>query len=104
MSGPDRKVLLATLWQRTSERGTEYLSGFLGKARIVAFRGEPTADGIPTWDVYLTPGREQEAGALRQHRPRQQTTTPAATPPISPKEAPQRPFWDDPVDDIGRDR
>ena len=59
MSGPDQKVLITTLWQRTSERGNEYLSGFLGKARIIAFRGEPTPQGVPTWNVYLTPGKEQ---------------------------------------------
>ena len=63
MSASDHKVLIATLWQRTSERGNEYLSGYLGKARIVAFRGEPTAEGIQTWDLYLTPGKEQAARA-----------------------------------------
>jgi hypothetical protein len=36
MSG-EPKILLTTLWQRTSERGNEYLSGCLGKARIVGF-------------------------------------------------------------------
>jgi hypothetical protein len=56
------KILLTTLWQCTSERGNEYLSGFLGKARIVGFRGEPREDGTPTWNIYLTPGREQEEG------------------------------------------
>jgi len=54
------KILLCSLWQRTSERGNEYLTGFLGKARVIGFRGEPTADGAPTWDIYLTPGNEQE--------------------------------------------
>jgi hypothetical protein len=47
------KVMLTTLCQRTSAAGNIYLSGFLGKARIVGFRGEPTEDGTPTWDLYL---------------------------------------------------
>ena len=34
MSGQAPKVLIATLWQRTSDKGNEYLSGFLGKARV----------------------------------------------------------------------
>ena len=59
MSSGDTKVLLCTLWQRTSARGNEYLSGFVGKARIIAFRGEPTADGTLTWNVYLQPSKEQ---------------------------------------------
>jgi hypothetical protein len=75
MSG-EPKVLHCALWQRTSERGNEYLSGFLGKARIIGFRGEPTADGTPTWNLFLQPGREQDEGARpaagRQHRARSQ--------------------------------
>ena len=51
------KILLTTLWERTSAKGTVYLSGYLGKASIVAFRGEPTADGTPTWDVFVSPGK-----------------------------------------------
>ena len=61
-SGFSNKVLVATLWQRTSDKGTEYLSGFLGKARVIGFRGQPTADGIPTWDIYMQP-REGAGGA-----------------------------------------
>jgi hypothetical protein len=30
------KMLVTTLWQRTSERGNEYLSGFLGISRLIA--------------------------------------------------------------------
>ena len=100
MSGPDRKVLIATLWHRTSERGNEYLSGFLGKARIIAFRGEPTADGTPTWNLYLSPGKEQEEGASRASRPR---AAPARREPAQQRPAADsQPFHDDPIDDIGR--
>jgi hypothetical protein len=46
-------VLLAILPQHTSVRDRPYLSGWLGKARVVAFAGEPDARGDPTctWDV-----------------------------------------------------
>ncbi len=100
MSAPDQKVLIATLWHRTSERGNEYLSGFLGKARIVAFRGEPTLDGIPTWNLYLSPGKEHEEGASRASRPR---AAPARREPAQQRPATDgEPFHSDPVDDIGR--
>jgi hypothetical protein len=62
MSG-ESKILIANLWQRTSANGNEYLSGFLGKARIIGFRGEPTADGTPTWDIYIAPGKQQSEAA-----------------------------------------
>jgi hypothetical protein len=66
MSGQAPKVLIATLRQRTSNKGTPYLSGFLGKARVIDFRGKPT-------------------------KPRTQGPV-------------DRPFFHDPVDDIGRSR
>jgi hypothetical protein len=92
MSG-EPKVLLCTLWQRTSERGNEYLTGFLGKARVIGFRGEPTDNGTPTWNLYATSGREQEEAGGRARQPLQR---PAAAEP-----ADERPFFDDPIDDIG---
>jgi hypothetical protein len=99
MTFSDSKVLIATLWERTSAKGNAYLSGFLGKARIVGFRGEPRSDGAPTWDIYLTPGREQEEGANRESAKR--TTAPHRQSQDRPASG-DRPFFDDPVDDIGR--
>jgi hypothetical protein len=106
------KILLTVLWQRTSERGSEYLSGFLSRARVIGFRGEPTADGIPTWDLYLQPGKEQEerathgrgqpppsacaATSLRPDRVRRRT--PEANP------GPPHTFFDDDISDVGRGR
>jgi hypothetical protein len=75
-------VFITTLWQRTSERGNEYLSGFLGKARVIGFRGEPTAEGIPTWDLYLTPAKQRE-GASADKAP-QDPKTPALATDIDP--------------------
>ena len=75
MSTPDQKVLLATLWERTSAKGNTYLSGFLGKARVVAFRGKSTPAGTPTWNVYLTPGPERgETNARTQSADNESST------------------------------
>jgi hypothetical protein len=122
----DNKVLVMTLWQRTSERGNEYLSGYLGKARVIGFRGEPTADGTPTWNVYLAPGREQQegAGSRAARSSQQQPSTPWQTPPPTPTSDPcpapppgrvercrqqqseqppsDRQPWDDDISGIGR--
>src|SRR5688500_1269615 len=49
------KVLLLTLSERTSARGNTYLSGWLGRASVVAFRGEaPDKFGNPTWDLFVS--------------------------------------------------
>jgi hypothetical protein len=47
------RVLLTTLSARTSAKGRAYLSGWLGKASVVAFAGEPDKHGDRTWDVFL---------------------------------------------------
>ena len=46
------KVLLMQLTQRTSGRGTTYMTGWLGKAKLVAFKGEPDEQGNERWDIY----------------------------------------------------
>ena len=41
---------------RLSERyfkGRQYLSGFLGKSRVIAFEGEADRYGNPTWDIFV---------------------------------------------------
>ena len=55
----DEKVLLTVLWERTSAKGTPYLSGFLGKATLIGFRGDPLDDGTPTWKLYVSPGKDR---------------------------------------------
>jgi hypothetical protein len=47
------RVLLATLSVRTSAKGNGYLSGWLGKASVVGFRGEPDKFGNETWNIYV---------------------------------------------------
>src|SRR4051794_3822120 len=52
------------LSERTSGKGNRYLSGWLGKASVVAFAGEPDKHGHPTWDVFVSePQPRAEAGA-----------------------------------------
>ena len=42
------RVLLLTLSRRTSAKGREYLSGYLGKTSVVGFPGEPDKFGNET--------------------------------------------------------
>jgi hypothetical protein len=59
------RVLLATLSVRTSAKGRQYLSGWLGRARVVGFAGEPDKWGNPTWDVFVAePEPRQEPRPL----------------------------------------
>ena len=51
MSNP--RVLLTTLSVRTSARGRQFLSGFLGKSRVIAFEGEADRFGNATWDIFV---------------------------------------------------
>src|SRR4051795_5655449 len=61
-AGP--RVLLLTLSERTSGKGNRYMSGWLGKASVVAFAGEPDKHGNPTWDLFVsTPEPRPEAKA-----------------------------------------
>src|SRR3954471_12858263 len=55
--------LLMQLSERTSAKGNYYLSGWLGKASVVAFRGEDDKHGNPTWDLFVsTPEPRAEVG------------------------------------------
>ena len=60
------RVLLMQLAQRTSAKGTAYLTGWLGKAKLVGFKGEPDQWGNETWLVYAaepSPRQEEKAPA-----------------------------------------
>ena len=64
---PEPKVLLMQLSERTSARGTRYLSGFLDRAKLVAFLDQaPDKFGNPQWSVYASepaPRGDQATGA-----------------------------------------
>ena len=67
MSGP--RVLLMTLSERTSAKGTAYLSGWLGKARLVGFKAkEPDRYGNEVWEVYAQEPEPKSDQAPRQIR------------------------------------
>jgi hypothetical protein len=48
------RVLLMQLSERTSAESHRYLSGWLGKAFMVAFPSEPDRYGNPTWDMFVS--------------------------------------------------
>ena len=128
-AGP--RVLLLALSERTSGRGNRYMSGWLGKASVVAFAGEPDKHGNPTWDLFVSepqPRAEQqqsksEAGPERRPRhsdsgdaPANPSARPAGRgdgwrgsqyrrPANGARRAPAAdaaPFYDDDLADIGR--
>ena len=65
------RVLLTTLSVRTSAKGRPYLSGWLGKASVVAFEGEPDRFGNPTWNIFVAEPepREGAPAAARSAQP-----------------------------------
>src|SRR3954451_15544061 len=78
------RVLLMQLSERTSAKGNRYLSGWLGKASVVAFQAEePDRWGNPVWDLFVsTPEPRPEAGQERD---------PARRPQARPEQRPQSP-------------
>ena len=76
MSGPQRqgKVLLMSLSIRMSAKGTVYLSGWLGKAQVVAVAGEPDKYGNETWDVLVSePAPRDDAAVSARASPAAET-------------------------------
>jgi hypothetical protein len=65
------RVLLMQLSERTSAKGNRYLSGFLGRASVVAFLDEePDKRGNPCWSVFVsTPEPREEAKLARSVAP-----------------------------------
>jgi hypothetical protein len=97
-AGP--RVLLLTLSERISGRGNRYMSGWLGKASVVAFQAEePDKWGNAVWDVYVStpeprPEQQQskpEAGQVRsEQRPQSPHSGDAAKPSARPESVTQR--------------
>jgi hypothetical protein len=80
-----------------------------GNSRIIGFKGEPTPDGTPAWDIYVTPGKEQEERGSEQRESRSPTSSSRTGvqrwAPKSAAERPaadDRPFFDDNICDVGR--
>jgi hypothetical protein len=70
------RVLLMRLSIRESARGTEYLSGFLGAAGVVAFKAkEPDRYDNEQWEVYVAePEPNDKDGQRRDLSVRGQST------------------------------
>jgi hypothetical protein len=63
------RVLLMRLAIRESAKGTSYLSGYLGCARVIAFRAkEPDRYGNEQWEVYVAEA-EPKDGQQRSEQP-----------------------------------
>ena len=63
------RVLLASLSVRTSSKGKSYLSGYLGKASVIAFPGEPDRFGDPTWDLFVSEPEPRDAAQAPARSP-----------------------------------
>ena len=61
------KVLLMQLTERTSGRDNAYLVGWLGKAKLVGFKGEPDEHGNERWDIYAA--EPQPRGGRQSEKP-----------------------------------
>jgi hypothetical protein len=98
----DGKIVLCKLYERVSARGNRYLTGRLGSGRIIVLRGQPTPDGLSTWDVFLAPDKPQATNS--EHDPRAPDRPEGVQRRQNLKDAApdDRPFYDDPIDDIGR--
>ena len=65
------------------------LSGYLGKAQVVAFKGEPDAHGNETWDVFVSEPRQEARQDARQDAPRPAPASEAARQREGAQRAPQ---------------
>jgi hypothetical protein len=55
VTAPNARVLLLTLSERTSAKGRRYMSGWLGKASVVAFEAErPDRYGNKVWELFAS--------------------------------------------------
>ena len=61
-SASKKRVLLLELHERTSQRGTRYLSGWLGKASVIAFAEETNERGETLWQLYCEEPRPMGGG------------------------------------------
>ena len=52
---------IGALWQRTSAKGTTYLTGEINGQKIVAFPNRKEHDKQPDWQVYKSQPRPQDA-------------------------------------------
>lgn len=56
MPNPEDKI--GALWERTSSKGTAYMSGEIEGVKIVLFKNQRTNDKQPHWTIYKSQPRE----------------------------------------------
>ena len=80
MTAPNARVLLLTLSERTSAKGRRYMSGWLGKASVVAFEAEePDRYGNKVWEVFVsTPEPRAGDGQAVADQPDRSLDSPAS--------------------------
>jgi hypothetical protein len=67
ITGPrEPRVLLMPLAERASGQGRRYFSGWLGKAKLVGFKGEPDEHGKERWDVYAAEPEQRQGDTRRE--------------------------------------
>ena len=59
MTNREPRVLMAVLSVRTSAKGARYMTGWLGKGKLVAFPGKADKYGNETFDLYLSEPRQE---------------------------------------------
>jgi uncharacterized protein (DUF736 family) len=76
MNDQPRMIRLTTLWERTSNKGTRYYSGFLGDCQLLLFKGDeitrPNGEVVQTWKLMLQerPPRQERPPAAEAQRGR----------------------------------
>lgn len=59
-------IPLCRLYERTSKKGTHYLTGRLGAAKVVILKSSGTTDdGAPIWNVLVSPAPQSQKPAAR---------------------------------------
>lgn len=71
-------IPLMRLYERTSRKGTHYLTGRLGAAKVVVLKSsETTEDGTPIWNVLVSPTPPKPAPDAAQAKPSEPNGEPA---------------------------
>jgi hypothetical protein len=98
-------VEITRVYEKNSKNGHRYLVGRLGKARVLLFPADPTADSTQTWSMFLqadpSPAAQKKPNTTAGRAPRQKALF-GTSKPASRAAAPALP--DDRVDDLWTER
>jgi hypothetical protein len=61
-------IELTTLFERISNNGKKYFTGRLGHAKVVVLPGDDTAEGQPTWKVFIAAASPASPAAQKTPR------------------------------------